>query len=117
MTKILTIKLDVKKLDKARFFQGKPDKNGHAPLYCDLVLVERKEPGKYGDTHFIKQACSKEERLNKVEMPIIGSGKALSFGGGGTGEPPKASYAPPPERKQWPANTASPQNLDEDVPF
>lgn len=69
MPNIITIKLDVRKLEKSRFFQGKPDKDGHEPLWCDLVLIPRKEIGRYGDTHFIKQSKKKDEQ---VELPIIG---------------------------------------------
>ena len=70
MPNIITVKLDVRKLDKARFFEGKADAQGHKPLYADLVLVPRREVGKYGDTHIAKQSKKKDEQ---VEMPIIGS--------------------------------------------
>ena len=73
MPNLITVKLDLRRLDKARFFEGKPDKDGHRPLYADLVLIARKETGKYGDTHLVKQSVTKEEREAKVEMPIIGS--------------------------------------------
>lgn len=70
MPNIITVKLDVRKLDKARFFEGKPDAQGHKPLYADLVLMPRKEVGKFGDTHIVKQSKKKDEQ---VEMPIIGN--------------------------------------------
>jgi hypothetical protein len=70
MANIITIKVDVRKLDKSRFFEGKEDANGHRPLYADLVLIERREVGKYGDTHLVKQSKKKDE---EVELPIIGS--------------------------------------------
>jgi hypothetical protein len=70
MPNLITLKIDVKKLDKSRFFQGKPNKDGHAPLYCDLVLIALKETGKYGDTHIVKQSKEKDE---KVELRIIGN--------------------------------------------
>ena len=70
MANIITLKLDVKKLEKSRFFAGKPDKDGHEPLWCDLVLIPRKEIGRYGDTHFIKQSKKKDE---EVDLPIIGN--------------------------------------------
>jgi len=91
MGKIITAKIDFNKLDKARFFKGKPDQSGHTPLWIDIVLVERKEPGRFGDTHFITQAASKEERTNKVKMPIIGNATERSFDGG------KSQSAPPRE--------------------
>lgn len=70
MPNVITIKVDVRKLDKARFFEGKEDKNGHKPLYADLVLMPKKETGQYGDTHFVVQSKKKDE---DVQMPIIGN--------------------------------------------
>lgn len=92
MPNLLTVKIDVRKLDKARFFEGKPDKNGHKPLYADLVLIARKETGQYGDTHLVKQSVTKEEREAKLEMPIIGSATER-----GTAAPkaPAAQHAKP----------------------
>lgn len=78
MPNLITVKVDVRKLDKARFFEGKPDKDGHRPLYADLVLIARREPGKFGDTHLVKQSKKKDEN---IELPIIGS--ATERGGGG----------------------------------
>jgi len=70
MANLITLKLDVRKLDKSRFFEGKEDANGHRPLYADIVLVARKEVGKYGDTHIVKQSKKKDEQ---IDLPIIGS--------------------------------------------
>ena len=115
---MITLKIDVTKLDKARFFQGKPDKNGHAPLFCDLVLIERKEVGKFGDTHIVKQSVSKAEREAKVEMPIIGS--ATDRGSRQRRQEP--SYSPDlPAGCEAPARasatTPAIQAMDDDVPF
>jgi hypothetical protein len=104
MANLITVKIDVRKLDKARFFEGKPDKKGHKPLYADIVLVARKEVGQYGDTHIVKQSKKKEEQ---VEMPIIGSATERVFS--------QAAKAPAPAPA---TNTPPPQeNIDEDVPF
>ena len=101
MPNVITIKVDVRKLDKARFFEGKPDKNGHRPLYADLVLIPRREVGNFGDTHLCKQSKKKEET---VEMPIIGNATER---GGAPQQAPKATTPPP----------RSQADLDEDVPF
>lgn len=69
MANVITVKVDVRLLEKARFFEGK-EKNGHKPLYADLVLMPKKEIGKFGDTHFVIQSKKKDEN---VQMPIIGS--------------------------------------------
>lgn len=103
MPNILTLKVDVRKLDKARFFEGKEDKDGHKPLYADLVLIPRREVGAYGDTHLVKQSVSKEEREAKVELPIIGN--ATERGGAAPAAAPKAA-APKPSAFD-----------DSDVPF
>jgi hypothetical protein len=104
MANIIRVKIDVKKLDKTRFFQGKPDRNGHAPLYADLVLLPRREPGQYGDTHMVKQDKKKGET---VDLPIIGSA---------TEKESSYSQSPTPAPQQ-PRPAASQQNDEEDVPF
>ena|ERR1043166_6965737 len=100
MPNVIIVKVDVRLLEKARFFEGK-EKNGHKPLYADLVLMPKKEVGQYGDTHFVVQSKKKDEN---IQMPIIGN--ATERGGGEQRAAPK------------PASRAAPQeNLDEDVPF
>ena len=37
------LKIDVTKLDKAHFFKGKPNKEGHSPVYADLIIHENKD--------------------------------------------------------------------------
>jgi len=109
MPSLISVKLDCKLLDKARFFQGKANKDGHEPLYIDLVLIPRKETGKYGDTHIVKQSKKKDEQ---VELPIIGSATER-------GAP---SYQAPQDRNNssFHGNTVQPpaQTVDDmDVPF
>jgi len=106
---MITVKIDVTKLDKTRFFKGKPDQNGHSPIYADIVLLDRKEVGKYGDTHIVKQSKKKDEN---IELPIIGSAtdrshnqRAPSIATGSAGAKPTHSPAGPAD------------NVDEDVPF
>lgn len=101
MANLISVKIDVKKLDKSRFFQGKPDANGHAPLYCDLVILARKEVGKYGDTHIVKQSKKKDEQ---VELPIIGSATERTI---------KPAYTPPPQT----GNQTGTIDDNSDVPF
>lgn len=100
MSNVVTIKVDVRKLDKARFFEGKPDKNGHKPLYADLVLMPKKEVGQFGDIHFVVQSKKREEN---IQMPIIGSAT----------ERGASQSAPAPRRDAPPLR----EGLDEDVPF
>lgn len=49
-------------------------KNGEKKKYLNIKIKERKEPGKYGDTHFISCEPKKEERKDGVSY-IIGNGK------------------------------------------
>jgi len=72
MAKIgISIKLDVKKLDKARFFAAQS-----GALYVDLTMfLDPDNEGTYGDHGFITQSTSKEERGQQVQMPILGNGK------------------------------------------
>lgn len=101
MANTITVKIDVRKLDKARFFEGKEDKNGHRPLYADVVLMPKKDVGQFGDTHFVVQSKKREEN---IQMPIIGSA---------TERGAKQSAPAPQHAKPAPAQ----ENLDEDVPF
>ena len=98
MPNIITAKVDVSKLDKSRFFRGKANKDGHEPIWCDLVLIPRRELGKYGDTHLVKQSKKKDE---ETEMPIIGNA---------TERESRRDAPPPPQH-------AKPTNADEDVPW
>ena len=77
-----TAKIDVTKIDKNRLYQGK---------WLDLVMVETKQVGQYGDTHLVKQSISKEERESGVQLPIIGNLRPMGGGntGGGQRQPPK----------------------------
>ena len=72
MSKIgISIKIDVKKLDKARFFAAQS-----GALYVDLTMfLDPDSEGQYGDHGFITQSTSKEEREQQVQMPILGNGK------------------------------------------
>lgn len=89
MPNILTVKVDVALIDKARLFTGKVAKDGHTPKYLDLVLIPRREVGQWGDTHLVKQSVSKEEREKGVELPIIGN--ATERGGAAPAQRPKPS--------------------------
>lgn len=69
---MISVKLNVSKVDKAFLFKGK---NG---MMLDLVLIDK--PTDYGDG-FVKQSLPKEElerRKNEnIETPIIGNWKIV----------------------------------------
>ncbi len=72
MAKIgISVKIDVKKLDKARFFAAQS-----GATYVDLTMfLDSDNEGQYGDHGFVTQSTSKEEREQGVQMPIVGNGK------------------------------------------
>lgn len=109
MANVITLKVDARKLDKARFFEGKPDKDGHRPLYVDLVLMPKKEVGQFGDTHFIVQSKKKDEN---IQMPIIGNATER----GGKPAPAREYDSNPPGRPGR-EGTAPQRGLDEYIPF
>lgn len=67
--------IDVTKLDKKRFYQGK---NGakYANLTC---FITPEEPNQFGDHGGIKEATTKEERDQgkDKELPFVGNVKAF----------------------------------------
>jgi len=83
----VNLKLDVTKLDKARFFKGAKG------TYCDLTaFIDTEQTGDYGDNGTITQSTSKEERQSGVKMPICGNVKV--FYKAGSDEPPVSQEAP-----------------------
>lgn len=66
----ISLKIDVTKLDKTRFFKGQ--KGTYADLTC---FIDTEELSQYGDNGVITQSASQEERQNGVKMPIIGNSK------------------------------------------
>jgi hypothetical protein len=121
-------KIDIKKLNKAfvmpivgktatieyvcipttEFYKGK---NGE--LYCSMEIVERKQVGQYGDSHFVKQQLEKENYKALTEeqrkaIPILGSFQPSKFG---NVETVIAEEVKPQNAPQTVTNTHS------DVPF
>ncbi|MFA5716007.1 MAG: hypothetical protein WC998_09715 [Candidatus Paceibacterota bacterium] len=78
---MITLKIDVTKIDKSRLFVGKQG------TYLDLVLIESPND-KYGNDYFVKQSISKEDADNGVKLPILGNGKLI---GKKQAEPPSPS--------------------------
>lgn len=57
-------------------------KDGSESLFLELDIKSNRDgEDKFGKTHFVAEATTKEERANKVKMPIIGNGKEFVFGG------------------------------------
>ena len=69
----ISLKIDVKKIDKARLFAAQ---SGAA--YLDMTtFVDLDNPSQYGDHGFISQNVSKEERQQGVQGAILGNAKVF----------------------------------------
>ena len=68
---MISLKIDVTKIDKSKLFQGKQG------TYLDAVLIETPN-NQYGDSHMIVQSVSKEERDQGIKGAILGN--ARTFG-------------------------------------
>lgn len=83
MPNVITAKLDVTLIDKARLFQGKKkNKKDCLPMYLDIVLMPTKQSN-YGDdrdeqTHMVVQSVSKAEREKGIKGEILGNAKELA---------------------------------------
>ena len=105
---MITLKINVKKLDKGRFVPGK---NG--ALYTDLALIEH--PSEWGDDGFVVQSVSREEREAGEKGPIVGNWRESH-----------KKPAPKPKEPAWdpeikkPAPQDPQKSLlpeDDDIPF
>jgi len=89
---IISVKINVDKIDRSRFFQGKKGR------YLNLVLIETPD-SEYGD-YMVKQEQSREERDRGEKTPIVGNAKVLrSKGGGGNGPSPRPASSE--EETDW----------------
>ena len=73
MSKLITLNIDLTKIDKSKIVEGKKGK------YLNLVVAERKEKDNYGNTHTIYIQQSKEERQDGAAKQYIGSGKEIEL--------------------------------------
>jgi hypothetical protein len=86
---IITVKIDVTKVDKARLFEGK---NG--AKYLDITLLGRDEPDQYGNDFMVVQQVSQQERQSGVKGTILGNGKILGRKGGVSKPVPSGDLPP-----------------------
>jgi hypothetical protein len=54
-------------------------KAANGKSYINLSLVERKEPGKYGETHFVAITQTKEQREAKAPTVYVGNAKPVTY--------------------------------------
>jgi hypothetical protein len=89
MSKVgVSFKLDVTKMDKARFFKGQKG------TYCDCtVFIDLDELDQYGQSGMITQDVSKDEKQQGVKGPILGNAKVF-WSENGSAPQKQASAAP-----------------------
>jgi hypothetical protein len=107
MSKVgVSLKLDVTKMDKARFFAGAKG------TYCDCtVFIDLDELDQYGQSGMITQDVSKEEREQKVQGNILGNAKVFWSD---TGSAPQKQEIKPVVGK---AATEPDDEFDQSIPF
>ena len=69
--KLLSIKLDVSKIDKSKLFKGAKG------TYLDLTVALNDEPDQYGNDVSAWHGQSKEEREAKTDKIFLGNGKVF----------------------------------------
>ena len=104
--KLVTLKIDVTKIDKARLFKGSKG------TYLDCQIFLEDDQDQYGNNGMITQAVSKEERQSGVKGAILGNAKIVwqedrpTYNGGQTAD-----------QRRSPAQQAPSQEDMEDIPF
>ena len=77
MSKIINISIDVKMISKEKI-----KVNANGSHYYNMTVMERKEPDTYGNTHYVIETQSKDERAAKAPKNYLkSSGKEFVFGG------------------------------------
>lgn len=100
----ISLKIDVKKIDKARLFKGEKGTYLDATTFIDLEAQDE-----YGNNGFIAHSVSKEERDAGVQGAIMGNVKV--FYKEGATQPAQQQQAPQPQQP------APLDPYDDDVPF
>jgi len=77
MANIISVRIDVMKIDKAKLFKGEKG------TYLDVVLLMRDQVDAYGNNGMVVQQVTKEERAAGVKGAILGNAKII---GGGNSE-------------------------------
>lgn len=124
----VNLKIDVSKLDKSRFFRGQKG------IYADITaFIDLDQEDQYGNSGFLTQSMSADERQAGVQMPIIGNSKIFYKNSQQSYQAPRQAQQPPqqqPAQYSQPAqqpmhqapqqpSTPSPASseLEDDIPF
>ena len=101
MAKIISVKINVSKIDKLRLYKGKQG------TYLDCALIPSSND-KYGNDFMVVQNATKEERQQGKRGEIIGNGKW--FGNDANSQSGHGQASPPPTK-------AGSNDSEDDVPF
>lgn len=99
MPDIITISIDVTKLDKTKF-KRITRKNGDPAVLVDIVLMPREDD--YGNDYMVVQGLPKEERDQGIKGAILGNGKIMGQRKRTIQKPDPGAYQPPLEDSECP---------------
>lgn len=76
MSRVINISIDVKMIDKEKI-----KVNANGSHYYSMSVMERKTPDDYGNTHYVVESQTKDERAAKAPKNYLkSSGKEFVFG-------------------------------------
>lgn len=81
---IITLKIDVTKIEKQRLFKGEKG------TYLDVILLPAKD-NQYGDDYMVCQRVTKEEREAGKRGAILGNARCMESKGGESNQTPKSN--------------------------
>ena len=81
MQKLISLSIDVSKIDAKRLYKGK---KGH---YLSATLFLKEETDQYGNNGFIVESITKEEREAGQKGTILGNAKFMASGSSKQEEP------------------------------
>jgi hypothetical protein len=98
MAKLISARINLSKVDKAKLFKGERG------TWLDLTISVNDEKDNYGNDASVQQSLSKEEREAGAKKVYLGNGVTIwdSNGAPREGTPPQENSAPP---------------IDDDLPF
>lgn len=77
MSKIINVSINLDKIDKSKIVKGKKGQ------YLNIAIGENRDgEDQFGNTHYVIQSQTKEEREAKADKNYLGNGKEFVFGGG-----------------------------------
>jgi hypothetical protein len=75
MQKLISLNIDVSKIDPKRLYKGKKGQ------YLSATLFLKEEVDQYGNNGFVVESITKEEREKGLKGTIIGNAKYMAAGG------------------------------------